>query len=213
MSKDYYATLGVARTATGVQIREGFRRVALKWHPQRNPGAKTEAELRFREIAEAYDVLVDPLRRRVYDDLGEKGLKFPPANADREAYQYVGDPFGLFEKFFADANPLAVAYEEDYEGHAPGLDPKDPDESIEVVVPCAAAELLDGSCRRVTVKRTRLGAENKPYVEEKLITMPIRQGWQSGMRVTFRGEGHHTTPKKQPGDLILIIEERPFAEN
>mmetsp|Transcript_106937 Transcript_106937/g.268898 ORF Transcript_106937/g.268898 Transcript_106937/m.268898 type:complete len:236 (+) Transcript_106937:905-1612(+) len=213
MGKDYYGVLGVPRTATTPEVREGYRRTAMKWHPQRNPGSKAEAEQRFRDIAEAYDVLIDPLRRRRYDDLGEKGLKFPPQGSGVEPYQYVGDPFALFASFFADANPLAAAYEQDYNGFAPGLDKKEAEKPIEVKVACTLAELQDGSARRVSVQRTRLGPDGKPFQESKLITLPVRAGWKEGMRVTFRGEGDHTSASKQPGDLIFVIEEKAFPGN
>jgi len=210
MGKDYYGVLGVPRNAVAATVREGYRRTAMKWHPQKNPGAKAEAEQRFRDIAEAYDVLIDPPRRRCYDELGEGGLKFPPQDSGAEPYQYVGDPFALFASFFADANPLAAAYEHDYDGFAPSLDKKDTEKPIEVKVPCSLAELQDGSARRVSVQRTRLGPNGKAFQESKLITVPIRAGWKEGMRVTFRGEGDHTSPARQPGDLVFVIEEKAF---
>lgn len=208
--RDYYGIMGVARTASAEQIREGYRRVAMKWHPQKNPGSKVEAEQRFRDIAEAYDVLIDPLRRRRYDDLGEKGLKFPPLGCDADPYQYVGDPLRLFSDFFSAANPLAAAYEEDYEGRAPSLACKVPDETIEMKVPCTLQELQEGATRRIVVRRMRLGPDNKPFEELKPMSVPVRPGWQEGMRVTFRGEGSHSDPAKQAGDLIFVIEEKPF---
>merc|ERR1719159_2082204 len=96
----------------------------MKWHPQKNSQDKVAAQERFREIAEAYDVLIEPLRRRRYDELGETGLKFPTVEGECEPYQYVGDPFKLFVDFFADSDPLACAYDIDLQGHAPGLNPK-----------------------------------------------------------------------------------------
>eukprot|EP00418_Pyrodinium_bahamense_P035952 CAMPEP_0179139730 /NCGR_PEP_ID=MMETSP0796-20121207/66857_1 /TAXON_ID=73915 /ORGANISM="Pyrodinium bahamense, Strain pbaha01" /LENGTH=202 /DNA_ID=CAMNT_0020839203 /DNA_START=130 /DNA_END=738 /DNA_ORIENTATION=+ len=182
----------------------------MKWHPQKNPGSKAEAEQRFRDIAEAYDVLIDPLRRKTYDELGERGLKFPPAGSGLEPYQYVGDPFSMFAQFFAEANPLAAAYEQELDGFAPSLSPKEAEKPIEIEVQCSLAELQDGASRRVVVERTRLGPGGQPYTECKPVSLPVRPGWQAGMRVTFRGEGNHTHPSKQPGDLVIVIVERPF---
>lgn len=185
----------------------------MKWHPQRNPSAKAEAEQRFRDVAEAYDVLIDPLRRQRYDELGEKGLKFPPVASEVKPHQYVGDPFALFASFFADANPLAAAYEEDYDGFAPSLSAKESEKPIEVKVECSLAELQEGSTRRIVVQRTRLGPNGQPFKESKPITMPVRPGWKAGMRVTFRGEGDHADAAKRPGDLVFVIEEKPFPDN
>ena len=67
--KDYYATLGVAKTASEKEIKQAFRKLARKFHPDVNPGDKA-AEARFKEINEAHEVLSDPEKRRKYDELG-----------------------------------------------------------------------------------------------------------------------------------------------
>ena len=67
--KDYYATLGVAKTATEKEIKQAFRKLARKHHPDVNPGDKA-AEAKFKEINEAYEVLGDPAKRKKYDELG-----------------------------------------------------------------------------------------------------------------------------------------------
>ncbi len=67
--KDYYATLGVAKSASDKEIKQAFRKLARKYHPDVNPGDKS-AEARFKELNEANEVLGDPEKRKKYDELG-----------------------------------------------------------------------------------------------------------------------------------------------
>ena len=70
--RDYYEVLGVDKNATEDQIKKAYRTIAIKYHPDRNPGNK-EAEEKFKEAAEAYDVLHDPQKRQQYDQFGFNG--------------------------------------------------------------------------------------------------------------------------------------------
>lgn len=71
MGKDYYKTLGISKGATEEDIKKAYRKQALKWHPDKNKSAA--AEEKFKEIAEAYEVLSDPKKREIYDQYGEEG--------------------------------------------------------------------------------------------------------------------------------------------
>ncbi|MFO7306600.1 MAG: molecular chaperone DnaJ [Gammaproteobacteria bacterium] len=102
MSKrDYYKVLGVSRTATEAEIKKAYRRLAMKYHPDRNPNDQ-EAEEKFKEAKEAYEVLTDPQRRAIYDQYGHEGLDarsgvggFSAADAFNDIFGDVfGDIFG-----------------------------------------------------------------------------------------------------------------------
>src|SRR6266542_2271388 len=84
--KDYYSTLGVAKTSTEKEIKQAYRKLARKFHPDVNPGDKA-AETRFKEINEAYEVLSDADKRRKYDELGANWRYYEQA-------QQGGGPFG-----------------------------------------------------------------------------------------------------------------------
>lgn len=83
MGVDYYRILGVDRKATEDDLKKAYRKLAMKWHPDKNPSNKKEAEAKFKQISEAYDVLSDSQKRAVYDQYGEEGLKggVPPPDA------------------------------------------------------------------------------------------------------------------------------------
>ena len=73
MKRDYYEVLGVSKSATPEELKKAFKRLAIKYHPDKNPGNK-EAEDKFKEAAEAYEVLNDPQKRTTYDQFGHQGV-------------------------------------------------------------------------------------------------------------------------------------------
>jgi molecular chaperone DnaJ len=100
-SKDLYAVLGVARSATGDEIKKAYRKLARKYHPDVNPGNK-EAEERFKSISQANDILSDPEKRKLYDEFGAEGLQagFDAARAREYAsWQSRGGTAGFGEAF------------------------------------------------------------------------------------------------------------------
>lgn len=70
----YYKTLEVAKDATSIDIKKAYHKLALRWHPDKNPDAKEEAEKKFKEISQAYEVLSDEKKRSLYDRYGKQGL-------------------------------------------------------------------------------------------------------------------------------------------
>lgn len=99
--KDYYAILGVSRDATQEEIKRAFKRLAKEWHPDLNPHRRKEAEERFKEIVEAYQVLSDPEKRRMYDLYGRVDVQpAAPSWSDFGAYDPFSELFDIFDSFF-----------------------------------------------------------------------------------------------------------------
>src|SRR5215218_344020 len=137
--KDYYSTLGVAKNATAKEIKQAFRKLARKHHPDVNPGDKT-AESRFKEINEAYEVLGDASKRKKYDELGANWRMYEQAEAQGAPNPFAGGqwnvnarggaPGGGFrtmsqeemEEMFGDANPFSDFFTTFFAGGGdPGL--------------------------------------------------------------------------------------------
>jgi len=92
---DYYEILGVSRNATQIEIKKAYRKLAMKYHPDRNPGDK-EAEEKFKQINEAYQVLSDEEKRKIYDRYGKEGLEGRGYKTDFD----FSDIFDMFNDFF-----------------------------------------------------------------------------------------------------------------
>lgn len=112
MVKDFYKTLGIAKGATDDEIKKAYRKLALKYHPDKNKSPA--AEERFKEIAEAYEVLSDKKKRDVYDQYGEEGLQGGAPGGTESGphfqYQFHGDPRATFAQFFGSSDPFGIFF-------------------------------------------------------------------------------------------------------
>src|ERR1700712_4283436 len=130
--KDYYATLGVPKTATQKEVKQAFRKMARKHHPDVNPGDKS-AESRFKDINEAYEVLGDPGKRKKYDELGSNWRAYeqaPPPPPGYRAQPQGGSSRTMTEEemreVFGDGDPFSDFFHTFFGGSAGGAGGGDP---------------------------------------------------------------------------------------
>src|ERR1044072_2176664 len=103
--KDYYEILGVQRSADQAELKKAYRQMALKFHPDKNPGNK-EAEDKFKEAAEAYEVLSDAEKRKRYDQFGHQGVGNGSAGHGGGAGMNMEDIFSHFGNIFGEDSPF-----------------------------------------------------------------------------------------------------------
>jgi len=137
MGLDYYKVLGIGRDASANDIKKAYHQLALKYHPDKNPKNREEAEVKFKQVSEAYDVLSDEKKKGIYDKFGEEGLKggVPEGGAGGPQFAQGGaggfpgggarysfnsaDASKIFEQFFGSSDPFSGG--EGFGGGGPGL--------------------------------------------------------------------------------------------
>ncbi len=126
MSKDFYEILGVAKTATADEIKKAYRKLAIKYHPDKNPGDKTAEEM-FKEISNAYEVLSDSEKRQRYDQLGHDAYTSAGASGFGGGPQGgFHDPMDIFSQFFGGAQGGGFNFEDLFGGGGGGRRRRDP---------------------------------------------------------------------------------------
>lgn len=231
MGRDYYAVLGISRNASQDDIRKAYRKAALRWHPDKNQERKEEAEEKFKEIAEAYDVLSDSEKKSVYDKFGEEGLKGGPPGAPQQegfqspgfTYQFNGDPNDIFARFFKDSFNRSSSFGSPFDGGmnfdmgrgmfqgmgmGPGMQGMqfgmgEAQPAVFDLV-CSLNELYNGAKKKMKVKRSSTTLQRSP---EAVLEVAIKPGWKSGTKVTFNGEGDELMGGKAQ-DVVFVIREK-----
>lgn len=220
----YYDALGLTRNATTRDINVSYRRCALRWHPERVPVVdKLEAEKRFGEIGEAYDVLSNHQRRAIYDQFGALGLKkgVPVGELEwDEGYTYHGDAYKTFYDFFGSDNPFAEIFE--YAAQARravyngliGKGRKHQAAPAMVDLPCTLEELYTGTLKKMFVMRTVLlntGDESAVTREEsRAFDVAVKAGWHGGVQVKFEKAGNESF-NHIPTDVIFVLKQLPHS--
>lgn len=218
--RDYYEVLGVSRTASDKEIRSAYRRLARKYHPDLNPNDRT-AEARFKEIGEAYAVLSDPEKRKLYDRFGHNWQQAQRvgATADAGPGGFRAGPGGFpgFEGFRVETGPgfgfgdegLGGLFEQLFgtgrgRGRVRtggfGFGPRR-GEDLEQPVEVTLEEAFHGTTRTLQVQ--------SPDGSVRTIEVKIPAGVTDGSRVRVAGQGGPGIGGGPSGDLYLIVSVRP----
>ena len=151
--RDYYEILGVERSATAVEIKRSYRKLALQYHPDRNPG-NAEAEAKFKEAAEAYEILSDPDKRQRYDRFGHAGVR-NGSGAGGQGFQDISDIFSAFGDIFGSAGGGSI-FEEVFGGRARGGRPPRqgrPGSDLRIKLPLTLEEIAEGTEKKIKVRK------------------------------------------------------------
>ncbi|MBS0031277.1 DnaJ C-terminal domain-containing protein [Chitinophaga sp. 22321] len=212
--KDYYKVLGVEKTATAEQIKKAYRKLAVKYHPDKNPGDKV-AEDKFKEINEAYEVLSDAEKRKKYDQFGENykhyeqhggrpedfdWSQFGGGRGRGRTYSYGGgsaeDMFGGegFSDFFEQLFGSRFSGSGRRQQQAPGKG-QDVQASMQVSLEDAYA----GATRQVEVNGSKLNIKLKP-------------GLYEGQVIRLKGKGNPGRRGGENGDMLITIQLAPHPQ-
>ncbi|GMH01675.1 hypothetical protein Nepgr_003514 [Nepenthes gracilis] len=220
MGVDYYNVLKVSRTASDEELRKAYKKLAMRWHPDKHPSSsKQVAESKFKQICEAYDVLSDPQKRQIYDLYGEEALKSgqftdvsSPSSAMRgggwkgSSFRYnPRDAEDIFAEFFTDG-----VSEKGNAANGGSDQTARKASAVETQLVCTLEELYKGSKRKMKISRIVSDDSGKPMTVEEVLGIDVKPGWKKGTKITFPEKGNQE-PGIMPGDLIFVIDEKPHS--
>jgi curved DNA-binding protein len=214
--QDYYQILGVARDASMEDIKKAYRRLARKYHP--DVSKETNAEERFKELAEAYEVLRDPEKRAAYDQLGSNwkaGQEFrPPPGWRGQAGGPGGSPFNggfggrefsdFFESLFSNLGGAGAGH-----GFGGGRGFQNPGQSQTVPLEISLEEAYQGGNRSLQLQIPEREASGRVSTRTRTLNVRIPAGVTTGQKIRLAGQGGAGSGGGPSGDLYLEVTIRP----
>lgn len=197
--KDYYQTLGVKKDASAEDIKKAYRKLVRKYHP--DVSKAKDADLKTKEINEAYGVLGEPEKRAAYDALGSgmhQGQPFQPPPDWGATYDAGG---GLHDDFFSD---LFAHVGRRTRGGAFKMRGEDIHATMEIDL----QDAYSGATRAVSLRVPQTDARGRPVMQERTLNVAIPKGVLPGQQVRVAGQGQPGLGGGPPGDLLLEIQFR-----
>ena len=222
--KDYYSSMGLARDAKPDDIKRAHRKLARKYHP--DVSKEKDAEARFKEVGEAYEVLKDPEKRAAYDQLGANwkagqdfrpppdwnaGAEYAGRPSDGSARAFTGDDFGDHSDFFESLFRQGFAGADKRGGSAGGrraaFSARGEDSHAKIQIDLEDA--YSGATRTLKLRVPELDAQGQVVAREHQISFTIPKGIRAGQHIRLAGQGGVGIGEGGRGDLYLEVEFRP----
>ena len=204
--KDYYKILDVERDATQDDIKRAYRKLARKYHP--DVSKEPDAEERFKEMAEAYEVLKDPEKRAAYDQLGanwQAGQDFRPPPDWDAGFEFSGGfggagGAGSFSDFFESLFGHHGGMGGGFHGHGE-------DHHARVLIDVEDA--FRGTVRNITLQAPEMDAQGRVRTRQRSLNVRIPKGVRQGQHIRLAGQGHPGMGGGKAGDLYLEVDFKP----
>uniref|UniRef100_A0A3Q2QFG1 Zgc:122979 n=1 Tax=Fundulus heteroclitus TaxID=8078 RepID=A0A3Q2QFG1_FUNHE len=225
--KDFYKVLGVLPESNEDDIKKAYRKMALKFHPDKN--SDPDAEEKFKEIAEAYEILTDPQKRSIYDQFGEEGLKNGISAGQGNNFRH-NDPHATFSSFFHNSDHFDIFFGNDpdadddlfnpfrrstftnlggFAGYEAGLRKG---EAVVHDLPVTLDEVMHGCTKQMKITRSRINPDGRSLrTEEKVLNVVVKKGWRAGTRITFPREGDETS-NSPPADITFVLTDQEHPQ-
>ncbi len=210
--KDYYAIMGVSRNATQDEIKRSYRKLARKYHP--DVSDDPQAEERFKEVGEAYEVLKDPEKRAAYDQLGAQwkaGQEFRPPPDWDQGFEFSDGGFtaadaaqfsDFFESLFGGRGRRAGRAQREFRVRGD-------DHHARVAVDLE--DTYTGAQRSITLRTPELTKDGHVALRERNLNVRIPKGIRSGQKIRLAGQGGPGLGDGKAGDLYLQVELNPHG--
>ena len=217
--KDYYKIMGLERSATQDEVKRAHRKLARKYHP--DVSKEPDAEARFKDVGEAYQVLKDPEKRAAYDQLGANwkgGQDFRPPPDWNAGFESTGRGFSereaaehsdFFESLFGQG--LGGGFGAGRADRAGGAGFHAHGEDHHAKIQIDLEDAYRGAKRTLTLRLPQVDAQGHVGLREHTIEFTIPKGMRAGQRIRLAGQGGPGVGQGAPGDLYLEVEFRPHA--